>query len=121
MMERLKYPRLPRSSDKRVKINEEIKEQIIQMRNQDPKVWTYQKLGKMFKISRTSTARICDPEQKKRANETTKRFILKRLKNDPEFRKKETKRIADYLKKRESESEEFKKYHKQFTTKEKQK
>jgi hypothetical protein len=110
----LPYPRLPKIRDRRIKISQKTKDDIVRLRNLDPKKWTYQKLADLYEISRQSAGRICDPEQKKRANETTKKCIMKRYREDPEFKKRENKRVGEYLKWREKNNPEYKKYHKQF-------
>lgn len=112
--EKIPYPRLPKIRDRRIKISEETKLEIIKLRKLDPKKWTYQKLGDLYQISRNSAARICDPELKKRANESTKRIIMAKYKNDPKFKAREDKRVGEYLKWREKNNPEYKKYHKQF-------
>jgi len=113
-MQKIKYPRLPRIRDRRIKISQQTKDDIVRLRKLDPTKWTYQKLGNLYQISRNSATRICDPEQKKRANETTKRIIMAKYKNDPEFKKREDKRVGEYLKWREENNPEYKRYHKQF-------
>jgi hypothetical protein len=119
-MTKIPYPKIARIRDKRVKISEQTKQDIIKLRKQDPNTWTYQKLADLYQISRQSAGRICDPEQRKRANESTTKCIMRRWKNDPKFRKRETDRVKEYLKKRETNSEEYKKYHKQFKKQHKQ-
>jgi len=111
---KLPYPRLPKIRDRRIKISQKTKDDIIRLRKLDPKKWSYQKLGNLYQISRNSAARICDPELKKRSNECTKRIIMAKYKNDPEFKKREDKRVGEYLKWREENNPEYKKYHKQF-------
>ena len=114
ILDKIPYPKLPRIRDRRVKISEATKKEIIKLRKQDPDTWTYQKLADLYQISRASATRICDPEQKKRANETTKRIIMAKYKNDPKFKAREDKRVGAYLKWREENNPEYKKYHKQF-------
>ena len=119
MINKIKYPRLSRARDNRVKISEATKIEIIRLRKLDPIEWTYQKLAKLYQISRSSATRICDPEQKARANATTKRIIMEKWRNDPEFRQRETDRVKEYIKKREKNSKAFRQYQNQYDRKRK--
>lgn len=113
-MPEIKYPRLPEHLDRRKKVSEKQKLELINLRKLDKKEWTYRKLAEKYGITYCTASRICNPEQYEKAKAQTIKIFMEKYRNNPEFRKREDERVKTLIKRREKIDPKFNKYQNQF-------
>lgn len=114
MTPEIKYPRLPEHLDRRIKVSDKQKSELIALRKLDKKKWSYRKLAEKFGITYCTASRICNPAQYEKAKAQTIKIFMEKYRNNPEFKRREANRVKELIKRRERTDPQFNKYQNQF-------